>query len=79
MDQMSTTRPAPSPDSGFDEGFDAAVARMAPVARLMAEKERLRARYLAAKPYPHLVLDGFFDPAVLDRVAAEFPGRRGRD
>ncbi len=79
MNQVSSTRPVPSPDNGFDEGFDGAVARMAPIARLMAEKDRLRARYLAAKPFPHLVLDDFFDPAVLDRVAAEFPGRGGRD
>jgi len=76
MNQISPTRPASTPAV---EDFDGAVARMAPVARLMAEKDQLRARYLAAKPYPHLVLDGFFDPGVLDRVAAEFPGRGGRD
>lgn len=61
------------------EGFDDAVARMAPVARLLAEKDALRDRFLAGKPYPHLVLDNFFDPEVLDRVAAEFPERGGRD
>ena len=79
MNQISPIQPGPLPDNGFDEGFDAAVARMAPIERLMAEKDRLRARYLAAEPYPHLVLDNFFDPVVLDRVAAEFPGRGGRD
>ena len=78
MNQMSSIRPAAAP-GGLDEGFDGAVARMVPIERLMAEKDELRARYLAAKPYPHLVLDNFFDPAVLDRVAAEFPGRGGRD
>jgi Rps23 Pro-64 3,4-dihydroxylase Tpa1-like proline 4-hydroxylase len=79
MNQVLFTRLAPLLGSGSGESFDAAVARMAPIARLMAEKDRLRARYLAAKPYPHLVLDNFFDPAVLNRVAAEFPGRGGRD
>ncbi|CAA9234218.1 MAG: hypothetical protein AVDCRST_MAG08-1284 [uncultured Acetobacteraceae bacterium] len=75
MNQITATRPTPLLPDGFDE----AVARMAPIARLMAEKDELRARYLAAKPYPHLVLDNFFDPEVLDRVATEFPGRGGRD
>ena len=79
MNQVLFTRLAPLLGSGSGGSFDAAVARMAPIARLMAEKDRLRARYLAAKPYPHLVLDGYFDPDVLDRVAAEFPGRGGRD
>jgi Rps23 Pro-64 3,4-dihydroxylase Tpa1-like proline 4-hydroxylase len=83
MNQMSPMRPAPAadggPGGGFAAGFDAAVARMAPAARLLAEKDALRARYRAAVPFPHLVLDGFFDPDVLDRVAAEFPGRGGRD
>ena len=37
MNQISVTRPAPSPDSGFDDGFDGPVAPMAPiVARLNA-------------------------------------------
>lgn len=92
MDQSLIARPAPPPaegasgpgsdrgsDRGFGAGFDGAVARMAPVDRLMAEKDALRARYLAAEPFPHLVLDGFFDPGVLDRVAAEFPDKGGRD
>ena len=74
MNQISANRPLP-----LQEGFDAAVARMAPVERLMEQKDELRARYLAAKPFPHLVLDNFFDPVVLDRVAAEFPGKGGRD
>jgi 2OG-Fe(II) oxygenase superfamily len=76
MNQISPIRPVgPASDDGFDE----AVARMAPIDRLMADKDALRARYLAAKPFPHLVIDNVFDPAVLDRVAAEFPARGGRD
>jgi len=30
--------------------------------------------YRSANPYPHVVIDDFFDSAVLDRVVAEFPG-----
>ena len=40
----------------------------------MAEAERSAlAAYRSAKPFPHLVLDDFFDPALLDQVLAEFP------
>jgi len=31
------------------------------------------AQYASAQPYPHLVIDGLFDSAVLDRILAEFP------
>lgn len=30
-------------------------------------------RYRTAQPFPHIVLDGLFDPAVLTEVADEFP------
>lgn len=33
-----------------------------------------RDAYLTAEPFPHVVLDGVFDPAVLRGVLAEFPG-----
>ena len=63
------------------EGFDEVVARMAgpAVERMRAELPALRERYRAAQPYPHLVLDGYFDPEILDRVAAEFPSSGKRD
>jgi hypothetical protein len=32
-----------------------------------------RAAYAHAKPFPHVVFDGFFDPALLERVLSEFP------
>lgn len=35
--------------------------------------ETLRERYLSADPFPHIVLDGLFDDALLERVVAEFP------
>ena len=47
--------------------------------RLRNESELLRQSYAAAKPYPHLVLDNLFDPALLDRLVAEFPKAQGRD
>ncbi|MCB4822724.1 2OG-Fe(II) oxygenase [Roseicella aerolata] len=59
--------------------FDATVARMVPFARLVAEREALRARFQAGTPYPNLVMDGFFQEDVLDRIAAEFPKETPRD
>src|ERR1700722_12684738 len=29
--------------------------------------------YATAKPFPHFVIDNFFDPALVDQVLAEFP------
>ncbi len=59
--------------------FDAAVARMVPIDRLMAAKEELREQFRAGSPYPHIVIDGFFDPEILDRVIKDFPSQGGRD
>ncbi len=61
------------------ENFDSTVARMVPFARLVAEREALRARFQAGTPYPNLVMDGLFQEDVLDRVAAEFPKETPRD
>lgn len=47
--------------------------------RLQAQSESLRQSYIAAKPYPHLVLDRLFDPELLDRLVAEFPKPKARD
>ena len=30
-------------------------------------------KYAAARPYPHIVLDNFFDPELIDQVLGEFP------
>jgi Rps23 Pro-64 3,4-dihydroxylase Tpa1-like proline 4-hydroxylase len=35
--------------------------------------EELAASYAFAKPYPHIVMDDFLPPAVLERVLADFP------
>ena len=38
-----------------------------------AKGAALKARYVNAAPFPHIVLDDFIDPSVLRRVVAEFP------
>jgi Rps23 Pro-64 3,4-dihydroxylase Tpa1-like proline 4-hydroxylase len=35
--------------------------------------------YAAAHPYPHIVIDDFFDPKVLDRVLDEFPNKNDKN
>ena len=49
---------------------------MAPL-RLRCDALPFRDRYAAAEPFPHIVLDGLFDDAVLDTVLCEFPGPEG--
>ncbi len=41
--------------------------------RLNHDAAALRDRYQSADPFPHIVLDGLFDGALLDRVLADFP------
>jgi hypothetical protein len=59
--------------------FYQAVEKMLPLARMQRERGSLRASYLASKPYPHVVVDGFFDEDVLDQTVADFPRREERD
>ncbi|MDH4147419.1 MAG: 2OG-Fe(II) oxygenase [Acidimicrobiia bacterium] len=47
--------------------------------RLEGDRASLAATYRAARPYPHLAIDGLFNDAVLDAVAAEFPEPGARD
>jgi hypothetical protein len=44
-----------------------------PLSRMRAVGESGYAAYSAAKPFPHIVLDNFFDPALVDAVLGEFP------
>jgi hypothetical protein len=44
-----------------------------PLPKMAALAPPARAAYAAAMPFPHVVLDDFFDPALLERVLAEFP------
>lgn len=45
---------------------------MAPV-KLNYEPKALHEQYVSGDPFPHVVIDGLFDDADLDRVLAEFP------
>jgi len=44
-----------------------------PLARMDELSSTAHASYLAAQPFPHIVFDNFFDPALLELVLAEFP------
>ena len=44
-----------------------------PLSRMKEIAAKRRGAYLAAEPYPHIVIDGFFDEWVLNAVLAEFP------
>ena len=44
-----------------------------PLSRMAEIAIPARASYAGAKPFPHVVFDNFFDPALLDLVLAEFP------
>lgn len=44
-----------------------------PPVRLRADPAALRDAYRSADPFPHIVIDGLFDDADLDRVIAHFP------
>lgn len=41
--------------------------------RLHHDPQALRAQYQAGDPFPHIVLDGLFDDALLQRIVTEFP------
>lgn len=71
---MDTNLAASRPEVGLD-AFDSIAARMIPMERLEAEEAAIAERYRSAKPYPHVVIDGFFDTEVLDRIEASFPRR----
>jgi 2OG-Fe(II) oxygenase superfamily len=44
-----------------------------PLARMEAVTESAHHSYMNAKPFPHVVFDDFFDPALIERVLEEFP------
>lgn len=45
------------------------------IARFQAAAAEWRERYREAQPFPHVVVDGLFDAAVLESVVAEFPSQ----
>ena len=50
-----------------------------PYAHMNHIAETKAEEYAAARPYPHIVIDDFFDPKVLDRVLAEFPSKNDKN
>jgi Rps23 Pro-64 3,4-dihydroxylase Tpa1-like proline 4-hydroxylase len=44
-----------------------------PLARMREIEGSAHSDYLNAKPFPHFVVDNFFDPRIVDQVLAEFP------
>jgi len=52
---------------------DLSMGAFLPLARMRELSLSGRDSYLTAKPYPHIVLDNFFEPALLDQVLEEFP------
>jgi len=44
-----------------------------PLSRMAEIAEPTRLLYTAAKPFPHFVVDNFFDTALVDQVLTEFP------
>lgn len=85
MDQAPSTGKPAVPTELAEHGqsrveqIQTAVARLLPLDRMQRERDCLRAAYAAAKPYPHIVVDGFFDEAMLDLIVSEFPKRDARD
>jgi 2OG-Fe(II) oxygenase superfamily len=52
---------------------NATIETFLPLAKMRAIAPAAREAYATAKPYPHVVFDDFFDPALVDEVLAEFP------
>jgi Rps23 Pro-64 3,4-dihydroxylase Tpa1-like proline 4-hydroxylase len=44
-----------------------------PLARMAETARSGRSLYTAANPFPHIVLDNFFDPSLMDGILSEFP------
>lgn len=44
-----------------------------PLSRMSEIADSLRLSYASAKPFPHFIVDNFFDPSLIDQVLAEFP------
>jgi Rps23 Pro-64 3,4-dihydroxylase Tpa1-like proline 4-hydroxylase len=52
---------------------DLTIDTFLPLARMKEISETAHADYMNAKPYPHVVLDNFFDPELLEQILGEFP------
>ncbi len=52
---------------------DATLDSFLPLSRMNQAVASAHAAYSAARPFPHVVLDDFFDPDLLDLILGEFP------
>ena len=52
---------------------EATLGSFLPLSRMSQVVGEARAAYAAAEPFPHIVLDDFFDPLLLEMVLAVFP------
>jgi hypothetical protein len=59
-------------DAAIGPGFEETERRLLDLDRLQAIARAHRDAYGAAEPFPHAVIDGLFDDAVLERVRREF-------
>jgi hypothetical protein len=50
-----------------------AIGSFLPLSRMQELSQSAHASYIPANPFSHLVIDNFFDPALLDLVLNEFP------
>ncbi len=76
---MSTIAKIAAPTSSVPGSLWQNLVDGSPATRLKSQRDALRARYPAAKPFPHVVIDNLFDDVVLDRIVAEFPKKEERD
>jgi Rps23 Pro-64 3,4-dihydroxylase Tpa1-like proline 4-hydroxylase len=52
---------------------DLTIESFLPIARMKEMVPSVHGSYVDAKPFPHVVIDNFLNPEVLDTVLAEFP------
>jgi Rps23 Pro-64 3,4-dihydroxylase Tpa1-like proline 4-hydroxylase len=49
------------------------IASFLPLTRMAEITEATRQAYASAQPFPHFVIDNFFDPELMDQILTEFP------
>ena len=52
---------------------DLKIESFLPLQRMQEISKSAHSDYANAKPYPHIVLDNFFDPKIVDQILTEFP------
>ena len=57
----------------WSEGVGASLRELLPYTRMEEISKGRREEYAKAQPYPHIVIDGFFDEWILDTILEEFP------